>query len=168
MLQLKNIKFSEWNSEETNCFQAVVYLNGKRVGVAYNEGHGGPTDVHPIGDDFEGYRNLRDYCKALADANKEEYYDTFSAIDLLFEEWLEKRDAKQHEAKMKKEFSKGICYSNGEPNAYRILTFKIGGKATTITEIQGSLSGRAFLIEKCKGLEAQGCKVLNTNLSFTF
>jgi hypothetical protein len=169
MLQLKNIKFSEWNSEETNCFQAVVYLNGKRVGVAYNEGHGGPTDVYPIDSDFESYKKLRAYCQAHADANKEEYFETYTIIDLLFEDWLREHYAKKDKARQSRDFVKAICYQKpNEADGYYKLEFKKGGKATTITEIQGSLSGRAFLIEKCKGLEAQGCKVLNTNLSFTF
>jgi hypothetical protein len=169
MLQLKNIKFSEWNSEETNCFQAVVYLKGKRVGLAHNEGHGGPTDVSPIDSDFESFRELRAYCQAQADANKEEYYETYTIIDLLFEEWLRGQYAKKDKARQSRDFAKAICYSKpNEADGYYKLEFKKGGKATTITEIQGSLSGRAFLIGKCKGLVAQGCKVLNTNLSFTF
>ena len=55
-----------------------------------------------------------------------------------------------------------------EADGYYKLEFKKGGVATSITEIQSSLSGRAFLIGKCKDLVAQGCKVLNTNLLFTF
>ena len=40
-LELKNIKVCKWASEETHCYQAVVYVNGKpAIGVS-NEGHGG-------------------------------------------------------------------------------------------------------------------------------
>jgi hypothetical protein len=169
MLQLKNVKFSEWNSEETNCFQAVVYLNGKRVGLAYNEGHGGATDVDPIDSDFESYKKLRAYCQAQADANKEEYYETYTIIDLLFEDWLREHYAKKEKARQSRDFEKGICYSKPDkPDSYYILSFMKGNKPTTISEVQKSFQGKATLTANCKKLVAEGCKVLNTNLSFTF
>lgn len=161
-LELKNVKFSEWNSEETNCFQAMVYFEGKRVAIAHNDGRGGCTWASPIDDNTEGFKAMRDYCEEYRVAN--EHYDTFTLIDLIFEEWLEKRDAKQHEAKMQKEFNKGICYSDGTPNAYRILTFKIGGKPTTVAEMLGRVSGQDYLAKSINRLKAEGYEILNTNL----
>lgn len=38
---LKNLKVCEWASEETTCFTATLYVNGKRVGTCSNDGHGG-------------------------------------------------------------------------------------------------------------------------------
>ena len=40
-VELKAIKFHEDMSEETNCFSANIYLNGKKVGSVKNQGHGG-------------------------------------------------------------------------------------------------------------------------------
>ena len=40
-LELKNIKVCKWASEETHCYQAVVYVNGKPAIEVSNEGHGG-------------------------------------------------------------------------------------------------------------------------------
>ena len=40
-LELKNIKFSEFASQETNCYEATLYLDGKKVGFVGNQGHGG-------------------------------------------------------------------------------------------------------------------------------
>ena len=45
-ITLKSFKFVAWMSEETNCFTATVMLDGKRVGQAENDGHGGSTFVH--------------------------------------------------------------------------------------------------------------------------
>lgn len=45
-LTLKNLKISAFMSEETTCFQATVYVDGKKVGTAQNDGHGGPTYYH--------------------------------------------------------------------------------------------------------------------------
>lgn len=47
-ITLKNVKHSRFSSQETECFEASVYLDNKRVARAYNDGHGGLTVV-----DFE-------------------------------------------------------------------------------------------------------------------
>ncbi len=46
-IEIRNLKFSAFASEETHCFEATVYIDGKRAGTARNAGHGGPTDIHP-------------------------------------------------------------------------------------------------------------------------
>lgn len=40
-IQLKNIKHAQFASEETNCYEATVYFQGKKVGSVGNDGHGG-------------------------------------------------------------------------------------------------------------------------------
>jgi hypothetical protein len=40
-LTVKNYKRVEWMSEETDCYKASLYLDGKRIGTAENEGRGG-------------------------------------------------------------------------------------------------------------------------------
>ena len=42
-LTVKNYKHLEALSEETDCFTATLYLDGKRIGTAQNHGHGGET-----------------------------------------------------------------------------------------------------------------------------
>lgn len=46
MLQLKNVKVHDDLSEETTCFTANIYLDGKNIGAAKNDGRGGNTDVY--------------------------------------------------------------------------------------------------------------------------
>lgn len=165
-LELKNVKFSEWNSEETNCFQAVVYFNGVKSGMARNEGHGGPTDVYPLGD-MEAFKKMRDYCQSQADANREEYFETYTIIDLIFEEWLKDHYAKKDHARLCKNFNKGVCYSKADDlNTYAIMTFKRGPINVTISEMQNNATGRQHLLKSCEKLVADGHKILNTNLNF--
>lgn len=38
---LKNLKVCEWASEETTCFTATLYVDGKRIGECRNDGQGG-------------------------------------------------------------------------------------------------------------------------------
>ena len=65
-LELKNVKFYESMSEETNCFQADLFIDGKKIAYVKNTGQGGCTDygVH----DFKLQSVLREaeaYCKTL-------------------------------------------------------------------------------------------------------
>ncbi len=46
-IALKNIKYAVFASEETNCFEASVYIDGKKQGVVTNGGKGGCNFYHP-------------------------------------------------------------------------------------------------------------------------
>jgi hypothetical protein len=46
-IELKNIKYSEFASHETSCFEAAVYIDGKRAGTVENDGQGGCNFYHP-------------------------------------------------------------------------------------------------------------------------
>lgn len=165
-IELKSVKFSEWNSEETNCFQAMVYFNGKRVGMASNEGRGGCTWVRPT-DNIEDYKAFVAHCEALVKSNSEEYYETFSIIDILFEAWLEAHYAKKDKARMQREFNKGICYTKDESKGtFAVMTFKKGTTKVTISELLKSANGRGVLLRSYEKLVNEGNKILNTNLNF--
>lgn len=46
-IEIKNLKHAAFASEETHCFEATVYVDGKRSFVASNDGHGGCDMYHP-------------------------------------------------------------------------------------------------------------------------
>ena len=58
-VQLKNVKANLSMSDETLCFSASIYIDGKKVGEAMNHGCGGPTEYHftdhTILESFEAY-----------------------------------------------------------------------------------------------------------------
>ncbi len=69
-VELKNLKHSEFASHETNCFEATVWINGKRAFLASNDGHGGSDYYAPLdGQDraeFHGLLNdLINHCLTL-------------------------------------------------------------------------------------------------------
>jgi len=165
-IELKNIKFSEWNSEETNCFQAVVYFKGKKVGMVGNDGRGGCTWVQPL-EGLDGFKDFRAQCEAFSEANKDEYYETYTILDLIFEEWLEAHYAKKDKARMQREFNKGICYTKNEgAGTFAVMTFKKGTTKVTISELLKSANGRDVLRRSYEKLILDGAKVLNDNLKF--
>jgi len=68
-LELKNIKHTQWASEETHCYQAALYVDGKPVAIVSNDGHGGcDRDYdHPKfkGDYRVTMKAVHDYFKTL-------------------------------------------------------------------------------------------------------
>jgi hypothetical protein len=46
-IELKALKYSDFASQETHCFQANVYIDGKMRGWAENDGRGGMTNIQP-------------------------------------------------------------------------------------------------------------------------
>ena len=46
-IELKALKYSDFASQETHCFQAHIYIDGKMRGWADNDGRGGMTNIQP-------------------------------------------------------------------------------------------------------------------------
>lgn len=46
-IELKNLKHSDFASQETYCFEASVYVDGKKAGTVSNQGCGGCHSYHP-------------------------------------------------------------------------------------------------------------------------
>ena len=46
-IELRNIKYADWASQETACYQASIYINGVKVGETSNHGQGGADMVYP-------------------------------------------------------------------------------------------------------------------------
>lgn len=46
-IELKNVKYAEFASQETHCFEASIYIDGKRAGTVNNDGRGGSNFYHP-------------------------------------------------------------------------------------------------------------------------
>lgn len=46
-IELKNVKHAGFASQETDCFEASVYIDGVRAGTVSNEGHGGANRYQP-------------------------------------------------------------------------------------------------------------------------
>ena len=170
-ITLKNIKYSEWNSEETNCFQGVIYFDNKRVGFCNNDGRGGNTFCRPYDyeKDREKFKELEEYCKSLPPIkydglnelpNFEMESDLESVVDYLFEQWLLEKSSK----KLIKEFENGIVY--GSLRGYQVVQFKIGGKNRKLKDVLQTPQGVKYVKDFCVDLKSKNQTILNTNLPF--
>jgi len=46
-IELKSIKYCDWASQETACYQAAIFIDGVKVGETSNAGQGGADNVYP-------------------------------------------------------------------------------------------------------------------------
>ena len=87
-LELKNIKHTEWASEETHCYQASLYVDGKPVAIVSNDGHGGcDRDYdHPKfkGDYRATMKAVHDYFKTLPNTDASDLFPDGMAQELEF------------------------------------------------------------------------------------
>lgn len=95
-IELKNIKHSEFASQETHCYQATLYIDGKKVGMVGNEGHGGPDFFYP---DAKSDRAIFDAAEAEVAKENCPGYDFPNSIEIicgdLVNEWLVTKDFKR-------------------------------------------------------------------------
>jgi len=160
-VELKQIKFSEAMSEETNTFTANLYINGKNVGYCKNQGHGGCTDYNANEpEDWKTIKEAEAYCKALPKVkygNTEFDQSLESVIDNLLENWLEARHNKKVKAKMHKLMQTCILVGSPLENNYSYYNFKRPLSSLSQPQLQASVNRITKQFE-------QGEVILNTNL----
>ena len=160
-IKLKNIKFSEHLSEETNAFTANLYVDGKLLGSVRNDGCGGNTNVgFNRLEDKQKFREVEEYCKTLPPQNHSFNNVDYTidsnlevVVDTLFEEWLKQKEVKKMERKMKTSLLWGI--PNG--SSFRQVNFKRPLNTFPHTLVQEQ-------IDKWKEKFEDGEVYLNTNL----
>ena len=168
-IELKKIEFSERMSQETNCFVANLYINGKHVGEARNEGFGGPTDYTPTySEDKKIFaRNMmiigdaERYCASLPRKQYEfnghvsEFAQSLeTVIDDLFTDWLKAR----YEKKMQGDMKKGILV--GSADCYSMIYWK----SYSLEFLCNNKQGRELVKNKLAELKREGRPILNTNI----
>jgi len=156
-IELKKIEFSERMSEETNCFIADLYINGKKAGYVKNDGQGGQTDYRGNSQaDNEVIRQAEEYCKTLPKVKygEHEWQNSLEhVIDQLFEDWILAKERKKKERRMR------TCILVGVPDApvYSYYNFKRPLSEIPKTHLQMN-------VERIKDKLKAGEAILNTNL----
>lgn len=64
VITLKNVKHFEAGSQETHCYTATIYVDGKRFATVDNNGHGGCDNVHPISGGWAAIKELEERIKS--------------------------------------------------------------------------------------------------------
>ena len=148
-LELKAIKHCEFASEETNCYEGKVYVDGKPMIEVSNEGHGGCDNQYPIEPfthkDVEKVNkwccdNLPKWHPQDDNIEIKDGFDKGKSYDTDLEIWCgdqvskflvkrdEKRQSKGHEKRLKKLLDSKILYRKNKD--IFTMTFKNGSKIT--------------------------------------
>lgn len=169
-IELKKIEFNERMSEETNCFSADLYINGKHIGEASNRGHGGPTDYHSI--NKEGHALIKEaeaYCKTLppytyemSGENHSIEMDLEMLIDDLITKYLQDKELQKFRKSMERAMVKGLVI--GKPDeSFDTISFKV--PLETIMAAPNKPEVMVNIIKKYVIPElADGKMLLNTNI----
>jgi len=169
-IELKNIKHSQWGSEETQCFQANIYLNGKLVGFCSNDGKGGCTSYNRVaGISYDVIQQMENFCEGLPPIVYESnlYKDGKCVIKMNLEHYLDDLlcdylDGKE-KAKMNKKMEKAILIGN--KHSYRIISFKMPLKDVWEKYPQNFAQ---TLKESLNKYAVNGNALLNTNIPQQF
>ena len=158
-IELKKISFNERMSEETNCFIADLWINGKKVGEAQNEGHGGCTDYR--GDTPEDRKLIAEaeaYCKTLPQGEFGE-----QTLEDVINDFLENHLKAKDQKKMEKHMLNSILFGRPNSGSYRMITYK--QPLAVLVKLQAN---KSFLQKRIMELQVNECKngvkILNTNL----
>ena len=63
-IEMKNISYYARGSEETPCYNATVYINGKKAVEVSNDGHGGCDRQHTWHENGFNLREINEWCVA--------------------------------------------------------------------------------------------------------
>jgi hypothetical protein len=166
-IELKNLKVNSAFSEETTCFIADVFINGKKVAHAKNNGRGGCTDYYPYPNQRELLAQAELYCKSLPKQlidfgdKTHEFDQTLESVidDLVFAKEKEKEDKKIEK----------LCENHivwGKPNGYSYKTLTFKGKPK-FADVKKNIMGQKALerlIDRVKSELKEGEEIFNKNL----
>jgi hypothetical protein len=181
-IELKKIKVNLAFSQETTMFDADIYIDDVKVGYADNQGFGGATNISGIGSGAERDRNYEmldkanDFCKTLPSETYEyekggdmhtmifnQNLETF--IDNLVQDYIEGKQAKRFQNKLKKDMEKFVCYSKSNKvdgcKEYHTLRFT---NYRSLEEIFSTPRLKEKVESMMSELKAEGFHILNTNL----
>ena len=102
-ITLKNFKYSDFASQETHCYEATLYADGKKFATAQNDGHGGCDNYHAT--DVALYNKVMAHMKTLVDTSKSwdsDHLRLECIVSDLITETLRKKDAARIYNKSKK------------------------------------------------------------------
>jgi len=161
-LEMKAIKHSEFASEETYCYEAAVYVDGKPFALVGNDGHGGCDRVYPH-QKFNGafqkeLRELEAYFKSLPKSDPCELFP--DGLAQSFEGWCHEQVMNHLIRKdMKRDLAKGVLYMDDEKLMFvKYASYKkmTKGIASIAAQKDKNLFGKQILnlMPECDAFEA--------------
>jgi hypothetical protein len=133
-IELKNIKYSEFASHETSCYEATIYIDGKKAGIVENDGRGGCDNVVPwqLAQEIDAYaKTLPPVVSKWIDpdtgkpAEMEQTHETIFG-DILID-WLHAKD-------LKRAMSRCVMFTREDGRVYQATSMKKDALAKYLSE----------------------------------
>lgn len=172
-IQLKAITTNEQFSEETNCFIGKLYIEGKLVGLARNDGRGGETYIENLPKTVENRDELikkaREYCLNTIPTQEYGLGEGFKVnleyyIDIIIENHLKEKDAKRLARAITNASKKHIVV--GIPGSYEYGTYKLQYSVEELKTIEGGKDYLQRIYNQAKKALQPHEEVLNKNLDY--
>lgn len=173
LLELKNIKVNERFSEETTQFMADIFVNGKKVGYAKNDGQGGSTYYHSYGDNRVQLAAAEAYCLVQPPLEMPMGQGGYLEIPSNLENWIDTevekflyaKDSLKFQKKIQKACETGIVW--GVPNTDKVSVWDITKPKRSISVLMQTPQGKAAVMNIVVKVRAQlekGEVIFNTNV----
>jgi hypothetical protein len=113
-VELRKVKYHEDMSDETNCFSAEVWVDGRKLADVRNDGQGGGHRYDVVGGHrYDGRGNSKwdefsKWCKAQPHEFDFEHEDQI--VNDLFDKWLKADDVRRQQAQLKRWCKKDTVY----------------------------------------------------------
>lgn len=168
-LEIKNIRYFPTRSEETNNFTADIYVDGKKIGSADNDGQGGCTNYWVVKNELVGQLKAAEkYAESLPPIKStfgkdEKEFEIKSnlewVIDFAVGDFIEKKEKAKFEKAKERAMLNCLVYSKDE-TSFNTVSWK----GRTLAEVL-LVGGGVLAIQKAiNDIKGKGGKVLNTNL----
>ena len=114
-IEMKNISYYARGSEETPCYNATVYINGKKAVEVSNDGHGGSDRQHTYPQSEFNVREIDRWCVEKFGQSTWEYNGETYSTDLDLEHYCHDELYKWLDTKLlKKNMKKNIMFFRDE------------------------------------------------------
>ena len=151
-IEMKNISYYKRGSEETPCYNATVYVNGKKAVEVSNDGHGGSDRQHTYPQCAFNLREINDWCINTFGKSTWEYGGKTYSTDLDLEHYCHKElynwlDAKELKKELKKNY---VCVEKDKMKDEEFLvTWKRKGNHTDDYFKNFLKTDYPHMVEKC-------------------
>jgi len=162
-IQLKNVKINDAFSEETICFKADVFVNGKKIALAENDGRGGCTFIHPYPEKRSELVELEKHCKSLP-KRVYDFGEFENNLESVIEDLLNEKMAEKEKKKIDKLCLTSIVYGIPGGISYSFIGFKGKPKLEDIKKTAAGQKAIENLLKKVKSELKEGQVIFNTNI----
>jgi hypothetical protein len=152
-IQIKNIKIYEALSEETTCFTADVFVNGKKIAYAKNNGHGDSTYYNTYN---PKHRPILEAAEEFAKTLPSTFYRNLeikSTLENLIDDAISNKE-------QLKEMEYGILVGKPDSPVWEVFAFTGNPKLKKL-----SPEMLQKLVDSAKSHIKDGEVILNTNLT---